>query len=236
MSQADTRPVTDIAIRRVDFGYFVRPSEETSTGKPRVEACLGYVVEHPDGELLFDTGMGSHPEVDAHYRPRRHDLHAALAAAGTDLAHITHVANCHLHFDHCGGNPQLVGRPVFVQAGELAEARNTADYTLPELLDGGRFEELAGETEVLSGVFLIPTPGHTQGHQSLVVRRTDGTLILAGQSHDTATEYAADHLSWRAHNDAHGQPLPEVPMWMKRLQDFDPRAVYFAHDHSIWVP
>ena len=113
--------------------------------------------------LLFDTGMGSHPEVDAHYRPRRTNLPTSLAAAGTDLVHITHVANCPLHFDHCGGNPQLVGRPVFVQAGgswpKLAEARNTADYTPPELLDGGRFEELDGEAEVLPGVFLIPTPG-----------------------------------------------------------------------------
>jgi N-acyl homoserine lactone hydrolase len=118
------------------------------------------VVEHPDGVLLFDTGMGSHPEVDARYRPRRTNLRTSLAAAGTDLVHITHVANCHLHFDHCGGNPHLVGRSVFVQAGEMAEAgRSTADYTLPELLDGGRFEELDGEAEVLPGVFLIPTPG-----------------------------------------------------------------------------
>lgn len=234
--RADTRTVSGITIRRVDFGYFVRPSAETATGKARVEPCLGYVVDHPGGVLLFDTGMGSHPEVDAHYRPRRHDLSAALAAAGTDLGHITHVANCHLHFDHCGGNPQLVGRPVFVQAGELAEARNTADYTLPGLLAGGRFEELAGDSEVLPGVFLMPTPGHTSGHQSLIVRRTDGTVILAGQSHDTATEYAADRLSWRAHADAHSEPLPDVPGWMNRLQEFDPRAVYFAHDHSIWIP
>jgi N-acyl homoserine lactone hydrolase len=106
---------------------------------------------------------------------------------------------------------------------------------LPELLDGGRFEELAGESEVLPGVFLIPTPGHTSGHQSLVVRQRDGTVILAGQSHDIASEYAADRLSWRAHRDAHGQPLPDVPAWMDLLQSFDPRVVYFAHDHSIWT-
>jgi glyoxylase-like metal-dependent hydrolase (beta-lactamase superfamily II) len=180
--------------------------------------------------------MGSDPEVDAHYLPRRHDLSAALAAAGTDVGQITQVANCHLHFDHCGGNPQLAGRPVFVQAGELAEARNTADYTLPELVEGGGFEELAGESEVLPGVFLVPTPGHTSGHQSLIVRRADGAVILAGQSHDTASEYAADRLSWRAQHDTHGRPLPEGPVWMERLQDFDPRVVYFAHDHSIWVP
>ena len=54
----------DLAVRRVDFGYFVRPAEETGTGSPRVEPCLGYLVDHPDGLLLVDTGMGSHPDVD----------------------------------------------------------------------------------------------------------------------------------------------------------------------------
>jgi len=60
----------DLGVRRLDFGWFVRPGEETGTGSPRVEACLGYLVSHPEGVLLFDTGMGSDPEVDAHYRPR----------------------------------------------------------------------------------------------------------------------------------------------------------------------
>ena len=46
-------------VRRVDFGYFVRPAEETGTGASRVEPCLGYLVDHPDGLVLMDTGMGS---------------------------------------------------------------------------------------------------------------------------------------------------------------------------------
>jgi hypothetical protein len=68
----------------------------------------------------------------------------------------------------------------------------------------------------------MPTPGHTDGHQSLIVRRPDGAVIVAGQSHDTATQYAADQLAWRAHRDAHGQPLPGVPDWMDALQQLDP--------------
>ena len=46
----------------------MRPAEETGTGSARFEPCLGYLVDHRDGLLLLDTGMGSHPEVDAHYR------------------------------------------------------------------------------------------------------------------------------------------------------------------------
>jgi N-acyl homoserine lactone hydrolase len=223
-------------VRRVDFGYFVRPPEETGTGSPRVEACLGYVVDHPRGMLLFDTGMGSHPDVDARYRPRRTGLGEALAAIGVAICDLGLAANCHLHFDHCGGNPALGKLPVFVQAAELDDARHTPDYTLPELLEGSRFEQVTGQAEVLPGVFLMPTPGHTDGHQSLIVRRADGAVIVAGQSHDTTAQYAADQLAWRARRDGHGQPLPDVPDWMDALSGLDPRIVYFAHDHSVWTP
>jgi N-acyl homoserine lactone hydrolase len=228
--------MADVAVQRVDFGYFVRPAEETGTDRARVEPCLGYLVDHPRGRLLFDTGMGAHPEVDAHYRPRRTGLREALAAVGALVADLSVAANCHLHFDHCGGNPLLGPIPVFAQAAELDAALRTPHYTLPELIEPTRFETVTGEVEVLPGVFLMPTPGHTDGHQSLVVRRADGAVILAGQSHDTATQYAADQLAWRAQRDGHGQPLPDVPPWIDALQHLDPRIVYFAHDRSVWTP
>jgi N-acyl homoserine lactone hydrolase len=228
--------VADVAVRRVDYGYFVRPAEETGTGRPRVEPCLGYVVSHPQGMIVFDTGMGSCPEVDAHYRPRPTGLAEALAAIGVRIGDLRLAANCHLHFDHCGGNPLLGQIPVFVQDAELRAARQTQDYTLPELLEGTRFEQVTGQVELLPGVFLMPTPGHTAGHQSLIVRQADGTVIVAGQSHDTATQYAADQLAWQARRDGHAEPLPAVPAWIDALQRLDPRIVYFAHDRSAWLP
>jgi N-acyl homoserine lactone hydrolase len=228
--------MADTAIQRVDFGYFVRPADETDTGHMRVDPCLGYLVRHARGTLLFDTGMGSHPEVDAHYRPHRIGLDEALDAVGARTSDLGLVANCHLHFDHCGGNPLLRQIPVFVQQRELDAARTTEYYTLPELLENCQFEPVAGEVEVLPGVFLVPTPGHTDGHQSLVIRRQDGAVILAGQVRDTTSPYAADQLALRAVRDGHGQPLPEIPDWIETLQRFDPRLVYFAHDRSVWVP
>jgi N-acyl homoserine lactone hydrolase len=161
-----------------------------------------------------------------------------LHRAGLRLDEITEVANCHLHFDHCGGNPQLAGRPFFTQATELAAARSTEDYTLPELVDppGTSWQQLDGETEILPSIVLLPTPGHTDGHQSLVVRRDDGVVIVAGQSHDTATAYSADALALRARGARHGGPLPVPASWMDTLASLDPRCVVFAHDHSVWVP
>jgi N-acyl homoserine lactone hydrolase len=220
----------DINVRRVDFGFFIRPGSETGTGRPHAEPCLGYLVEHPDGLLLVDTGMGEDDWVDGHYRPRRIPLRRAV---GVDLADLRYVVNCHLHFDHCGGNPQLPGRPVFTQRGELAAARHEQDYTLPQLIDapGMTYTELDGEAEILPGVFVIPTPGHTEGHQSVVVRRRDGTVIVAGQSHDNATAYGYDALAHRA-----GVEEITVPPWIERLHRFDPARVVFAHDNAEWTP
>jgi N-acyl homoserine lactone hydrolase len=224
-----------IAVQRVDFGYFVRPAEETANGVARVEPCLGYLVDHPDGRVLLDTGMGEDADVDAHYRPARRHLTTALADVGVRPEDVQLLVNCHLHFDHCGGNPQLAGRPIFTQQIELDAAR-TADYTLPHLVDGPdlRYEPLNGEAEILPGVLVVPTPGHTAGHQSLVVLGDDGTIVVAGQSHDTAAAYSADVLAWRAGEEGHAQPLPLTPAWVDRLQHFDPRQVVFAHDHAVW--
>jgi len=185
----------------------------------------------------MNTGMGAHPDVDAHYRPARRDLPVALADVGVRLEDVQLLVNCHLHFDHCGGNPQLPGRPIFTQRVELEAARGL-DYTLPELVDapGLRYEELDGEAEVLPGVLVVPTPGQTAGHQSLVVRRDDGTVVVAGQSHDSATAYGADVLALRAAREGHPPPLPAAPAWLDRLQRLDPARVVFAHDHAVWHP
>ncbi|WP_043474367.1 N-acyl homoserine lactonase family protein [Streptomyces collinus] len=228
----------NMPVRRLDLGYFIRPASETGGLQPRVEPVLAYLVQHDHGLILFDSGIGTaDPETEAHYRPRRRDLQDALSAAGVALDDISLVANCHLHFDHCGGNPLLGGKPILVQDVELATARS-GDYTFDELIDfpAASYEEFAGEAEVWPGVWIIPTPGHTQGHQSLVLRQADGTVILAGQAHDFASHFASDQLARQAALHGVEQPLPAYQHWLERLADFDPRRVLFAHDCSVWEP
>jgi N-acyl homoserine lactone hydrolase len=225
-------------VRRIDLGTFVRPAEETGTSEPRIEAVYGYVVRTPGGVLLMDTGLGdAGEETEAWYRPVRVPIDDALGGAGLAIDDVALVVNCHLHFDHIGGNPRFAGPPLFCQRRELETAR-AGDYTVPELVDftGASYELIDGEAEIAAGVHVVPTPGHVDGHQSVVVVCDDGSVVLAGQAHDTASLWSADALAARARGLGHEAPLPAPSPWMARILDFDPRRVVFAHDAAVWVP
>ncbi|MER7668415.1 N-acyl homoserine lactonase family protein [Kitasatospora sp. NPDC096128] len=224
-------------IRRLDLGRIVRPAAEVGGPEPRVEPVLAYLVRGPEGLLLFDTGIGAgSPETEARYRPARRPLPEALAAAGVAVSDIDLVVNCHLQFDHCGGNPLFAGTPILVQADELATARR-GDYTIDALVDfpGAVHRELDGETELWPGVRVLPTPGPTGGHQSLLVERMDScSVLLAGQAYDFASEYGQAVLARQAARDGVAAPLPRYRAWLDRVAEHGPRQVMFAHDHAVW--
>jgi N-acyl homoserine lactone hydrolase len=136
--------------------------------------CCIHVVDHPDGRVLVDTGMiDSTPELEAVWGIR---FDPALIPRD-----VSCVVNTHLHFDHCGGNRLFPGTPLHVQAVERANAREP-DYTVPEWVEfaGATYVEHDGEVEIVAGVRLVPTPGHTAGHQSVLVDTDDGLVIVGG--------------------------------------------------------
>lgn len=235
-------------VHRLDLGYFVRPAAETGTGQPRVEAVYGYLVTHPELTVVFDTGIGAaDPETEAHYQPQRRPLALACRDMGCSIDAIDIIVNSHLHFDHCGGNPALAGRRIIVQSTEL-EAAGGENYTFPELVDfdGANYDRVDGEVEIADGLLVVPTPGHSPGHQSLVVRAQDGTLLVAGQAMDLSTTtslpvagdasaYASAHLA-RQESRRVGQRLAPWPDWLDRIEQFDPARVVFAHDGANFNP
>src|SRR5207248_10711835 len=91
------------------------------------------------------------------------------------------VINTHLHFDHCGGNRLFAGTPIHVQRLERENAR-VPDYTIAEWVEfeGATYVEHDGEAEIAPGVRVLPTPGHTRGHQSVLVETEDGLVVVAG--------------------------------------------------------
>lgn len=195
----------------------------------------GHAVIHRDGVFLFDNGVGfGNAEVDETFSPRATRFEDALAEEGISFADLTGAANCHLHFDHAGQNTRLRGVPIFVQRAEWAKVHEP-DYTVPEWIDapGLSYEVLDGEAEVAPGLRLVPTPGHTAGHQSLVLDSPEGAVVLAGQAVQSRREWEG-----ATEPSASGRPSAPDPdayaRSVERLRALEPVRVHFAHDPQIW--
>src|ERR1700756_3200069 len=110
----------------------------------------GFVVTHPGGAVLVDTGVGGPQRWLDDWRVVNRSVADALAELDLSPADIGLVINTHLHFDHRGQNAGFRPAPVYVQRAELSRAQRES----PELCDwlgfmDARFELLDGDVEVL---------------------------------------------------------------------------------------
>lgn len=235
-------------IQRLHLGHYTMPApapgEAARDPKRAMEmsrlsgqqiVITGFLIRHSRGPFLFDTGFGkTENETTRHLGTVRRDVVEALAAQQVKVAELKAIANCHLHFDHGGGNFNFPGTTILAQKAEIQLAHKEG-HTFPEdVIDfpDARFEAIEGDAEPLPGIRIIPTPGHTAGHQSLVVETKQGRVILAGQAHNFTTDFAlaafARELAFR------GEPHADYPAWMDRFAELDPWRVLFAHDYAIW--
>jgi N-acyl homoserine lactone hydrolase len=227
-----------VAVRdivRLDLGYFTMPDRPGDPLSGQAISVCAYLIRHPRGLFLFDSGFAkADAETEAHYHPVPWPVVAQLKRLGVRTDEIAALANCHLHFDHSGGNRHFPSRPIFAQRTEYAAAQQP-DYTMPIVVEfaGADYQLLDGEAEIWPGLHVIPTPGHTDGHQALIVDTDQGRVALAGQSFNTTSEFAAAQLGWELERS--GWPAPgSYPTWMAQLEAFEPTRVVFAHDVAVW--
>jgi N-acyl homoserine lactone hydrolase len=173
---------------------------------------FGWTVETAAGTLLVDTGMiDSTPELDAEWGP--------VLREWPDLGDVAAIVNTHLHFDHCGGNRRFAGTPTYVQRAELAAAVEP-DYLVDWVrFEGASYVELDGDGALVEDVSVLFTPGHSAGHQSVVVETTAGPVVLGGD-----VTYSMDELV------AGGSPP------LDRIHALRPHLVYLAHHERPWRP
>jgi N-acyl homoserine lactone hydrolase len=172
----------------------------------------GWSIRHRAGTILVDTGMvDSTPELDREWAP--------VLRPWPDVGEVVAVINTHLHFDHCGGNRRLAGTPTYVQRVEL-EAAVAPDY-LEEWVrfPGATYVELDGDAEVFEGVSVLSTPGHSPGHQAVLVESDDGIVVLGGDVTHSMREL-----------------IDGATPSIRRIHDLKPTRVYLAHDEKPWVP
>jgi glyoxylase-like metal-dependent hydrolase (beta-lactamase superfamily II) len=171
----------------------------------------GFVVTYPGGAALVDTGVGGPQKWLDDWRVVNRSVADALDELGMTPGDIGLVVNTHLHFDHCGQNAVFKHAAFYVQRAELERARRESPQLASwfDFMDA-RFELLDGDTEILPGLSVITTPGHTVGHQSVVVRSADGAAdVLVGDATYTPRQYrepdredlpdgqASDVTAWR---------------------------------------
>jgi glyoxylase-like metal-dependent hydrolase (beta-lactamase superfamily II) len=145
----------------------------------------GFVVRTPGTTIVIDTGLGSFPP----YAPWAEQA-AGDPWADVDLGEVDHVVVTHLHADHAGGTVGPDGGARFPNAryhvhpadrdrfaGEVDAEAYVAGQAMGRLADEGRVALEAGDHEIVPGVRLVHSPGHTPGHRSVVV---GDELVLTG--------------------------------------------------------
>ena len=146
--------------------------------------CL--LIETPAGRVLVETGIGERlsDKVRAMRVSEGPAIVPALEAAGFDPATVDIVAMSHLHFDHAGGLLRADGTKAFPRARIVAQraeweialgdnSRIAASYDQPEIQlvrEWGEAGWVDGEVDLLPGVSVTLTGGHSKGHQAIVVR------------------------------------------------------------------
>lgn len=217
-------------------------------GKIRIPVPV-YLIEHPKGRVLFDTGI--HPnaqtdpasrifdlvkDFDVGFRPGE-EVKARLEQMDVDANGIDYIINSHLHWDHTGGNETVPNAKVVIQkreweAGHLPEkiesnAFYPQDYDLGHqmvLVDGEH--DLFGDGTIVT----VPTYGHTPGHQSLRVRLPSGDIVLTADAcyfKETLENLALPEIL----DDAEGM-IASLKL-LRKMQAAGAR-IFYGHDPEFW--
>jgi len=209
-----------------------------------------FLITHPEGNVLFDTGP--HPDVFNDAFARWGGLAKAFQPIGDEnsgiLAQldrinfrpddIRYVVNSHLHFDHAGGNQFFPAATFLVSKKEFDDAKRPdtegkgyykADWDHPL-----NYQELEGEFDLYGdgSLVVIPMPGHTPGHQILIVRKKGRqTIILSGDSVPLQENYNDFVVS---RNNYDNEQVIESVRKLHAVVESEKAFLVHGHDSEQW--
>ena len=170
-----------------------------NVGKPGEFSANCYLIQHSKGWMMFDSGINDNVATmpngfqrgkDSPRYILRKPLRVQLAEINMDPKQVTHVAFSHTHGDHVGNGNLFSNAKLHIQQAEYdiafgpeAVSKWNFEVASYDKLRANPIVYLNGDHDVFGDgtVKLIATPGHTPGHQSLLVRLPKrGTVILSG--------------------------------------------------------
>jgi glyoxylase-like metal-dependent hydrolase (beta-lactamase superfamily II) len=171
--------------------------------------------------ILVDAGIGGADAPARTWAPVPGSLPAELSAAGVAPGDVDTVVITHLHTDHIGWAVEA-GAPYFGNARYLVPSADIEAVTrlnpsldrvlLEPLRVTGQLDPTDGDLEVADGVRVVATPGHTPGHQSVLL---GGTVLLTGDLLVHAVQLVDPALPY-AHDDAQERARESRQAWLGR--------------------
>jgi N-acyl homoserine lactone hydrolase len=218
-------------------------------GERMATPVSSYLIVHSGGKLLFDTGVSCEARTDPVGRLGRRvaslftvcssageDVVSQLAAIGVQPGEIRYVVNSHFHFDHCGCNASFPEAEFLVQRAELQAARaEPKRYNAKDWDHALAYREIDGEHDVFGDgtVVLLPTPGHTPGHQSLWVRPGTGAqFALTADACYTREHLEQTILPVAVHDALQMTHSLEV---LRQMRDRQGVELLYGHDVAQWA-
>jgi glyoxylase-like metal-dependent hydrolase (beta-lactamase superfamily II) len=176
-----------------------------------------FALRRDDGRTtLVDAGVGPSGSPAAAWAPVPGDLPTVLSAAGIGIDDVDTVVLTHLHADHVGWVVGVDRRPMFPRATYLLQEEELAhvgaggspavwEHAVQPLLDSGQLDTVRGRTRLSGGsvhaVTLVPTPGHTVGHQSVVVASGARRILVTGDALVHAVQLVNPDVAYRFESD-----------------------------------
>ncbi len=231
--------MTILDVRLLSDGYFTLDKSFLVFGKYqgiKYKAALKPLLVRTEKEnILIDTGVGTLPAKYGNFhqviRSREEELVLSLKNVRLKPDDITLVINTHLHFDHCGNNRQFRKAKFLVQTDEVRYAyfpdRFQRISYLREFFDVGcEFLPIKGKYTVEEGIDLLPTPGHTVGHQSVLVSWKGRNIVYAGDAAPLPENIERRNITGMMYNGA--QALESIDA----LRRIDNPLFIYSHDNE----
>jgi N-acyl homoserine lactone hydrolase len=145
-----------------------------------------FYLEGGPEKILVDTGLEQFmvpPGMEEEYGLKVLEFEDALATYGLKPEDIDIIIHTHLHNDHCENDYKCTKARVYVQKAEydfFLQPHPLDHRYFPDLLEDVEVVLVEGDTEIVEGIQVLLTPGHTVGGQSVVVNTSQGKAVITG--------------------------------------------------------